>query len=264
MSYTEIYAFDAEGNAKIYGETRNAWRGAMAVWNIMDERHLPPYIPDSVKCLAWYRPEIPYEEIVKCIGFKPGRLNAFFGKGENPVNEIWSLANSLRVPLHERIVLHTTFDRCLVRKKHLHRVIDAFKRFEGETSLKEQADILQKAADDPGIIAVGWNQTSVNADSWYNAGGYDEATEESIPYNCLTGDSHYWLFDELICDENVERWWDELSDVPFDDHDPNHDMVLAEDWRRFKKGTKREDIWRWFDEHHSRGVAYLLNERGSE
>lgn len=24
------------------------------------------------------------------------------------------------------------------------------------------------------------------------------------------------------------------------------------------KGTDKEDIWHWFDEHHSKGVAYLL------
>ena len=26
----------------------------------------------------------------------------------------------------------------------------------------------------------------------------------------------------------------------------------------FPAGTPREDIWRWFDERHSKGVAYLL------
>ena len=63
----------------------------------------------------------------------------------------------------------------------------------------------------------------------------------------------------MVCDENVERWWEELADVPFDDPGPEADMVLAEDWGQFEKGTKREEIWQWFDEHHSRGVAFLMH-----
>ena len=48
MSYTEIFAFNKEGNAYMAGMARNAWRGAMTIWNIMEERHLPPYIPEYV------------------------------------------------------------------------------------------------------------------------------------------------------------------------------------------------------------------------
>ena len=53
-------------------------------------------------------------------------------------------------------------------------------------------------------IAVGWNQTSVNGDTWKNYGGYDEEKDECIPYNCLTMNKHWYLFDEekggLKCD----------------------------------------------------------------
>ena len=34
----------------------------------------------------------------------------------------------------------------------------------------------------------------------------------------------------------------------------------SEDWFVFDKGTEREDIWYWFDEHHSQGVGWLMNE----
>lgn len=105
-------------------------------------------------------------------------------------------------PLRDRIVLFTTFDNCLVKKEDIPRVIEALRAFEGddhkgETNLGEQADILQTIYDDPETIAVGWNQTSVTVESWENIGGYDEEKDEAIPYNCLTGDKHYWLFDEL-------------------------------------------------------------------
>lgn len=196
MSYTEIYAFDKAGLPRLYGEVHNSYRGAMAVWNILDERHLPPYMPEYVKSCNWYRSDMTPEEVERRLGYRPRRTSDYCGK-EKPICEVWNLADNPEIPEHERIVLHTTFDDCLVRAENLPAVIAAFRQFEGDTSLKEQADILQRAADDPEIIAVGWNQTSVNGDSWYNAGGYDHEAEEDIPYNCLTGDKHYWLFDEL-------------------------------------------------------------------
>ena len=54
--------------------------------------------------------------------------------------------------------------------------------------------------EDETCIAVGWNQTSVNADTWlsYN---YDEELEDYVPYNCLEQNEHYWLFDELTTTE---------------------------------------------------------------
>ena len=199
MSYTEIYAFDKAGLPRLYGEVHNSWRGAMAVWNIMEDRHLPPFVPEYIKFCNWYRPGMTAEEIEARNGFKPRRTAPSLsnGKDNDPAREIWNLVDNPEIPEHEKIVLYTTFDNCLVRAENLPAVIAAFRQFEGETSLKEQADILQGAADDPEIIAVGWNQTSVNGDSWYNAGGYDEEAEESLPYNCLTGDKHYGLFDEL-------------------------------------------------------------------
>lgn len=97
----------------------------------------------------------------------------------------------------DRICLFTTFDNCLVKKDDIPKVIEVFRLFKGETSLKEQADILEQMYVDDDCIAVGWNQTSVNGDTWVNLGGYDEDNDESIPYNCLTGTKHYWLFDEM-------------------------------------------------------------------
>ena len=63
---------------------------------------------------------------------------------------------------------------------------------------------------------------------------------------------------ENMTDLDLENLWLELADVPFDDNDPDVDMTLAENWKWFRKGTPREEIWRWFDERHSKGVAFLL------
>lgn len=60
-----------------------------------------------------------------------------------------------------------------------------------------------------------------------------------------------------LSDEFLELKWSELTDVPFDKSATPSGLVLAEDWWRFKKGTDREEIWRFFD-MHSKGAAFLL------
>ncbi len=60
-------------------------------------------------------------------------------------------------------------------------------------------------------------------------------------------------------DGELENLWDSLSDVPFDE-DADGDLILAEDWEMFFKGETREEILHWFDEQHSKGVAWLLYE----
>ncbi len=58
-------------------------------------------------------------------------------------------------------------------------------------------------------------------------------------------------------DRKLEDLWEHLEDVSFEDNAAG-DLVLAETWHHFEAGTTREDIWHWFDERHSKGVAYLL------
>lgn len=58
-------------------------------------------------------------------------------------------------------------------------------------------------------------------------------------------------------DEHLELLWEELSDVAFDETDDGY-LVLANDWYIFDSGTDREEIWHWFDKHHSKGVYSLM------
>ena len=55
-------------------------------------------------------------------------------------------------------------------------------------------------------------------------------------------------------DEELEALWDKFRDVPMN---PDTEK-MEEPFIHFPAGTDREDIWRWFDERHSKGVAYLL------
>lgn len=57
-----------------------------------------------------------------------------------------------------------------------------------------------------------------------------------------------------MTDQELEELWAEFGDVPMD---PETEKI-EEDWNGFPAGTDREEIWHRFDEHHSRGVAWLL------
>lgn len=194
MSATEIFAFDKEGNASLYANAKNAWRGAMAVWGELESRYLPPYIPDHVQHRNWYKPGMTASEIAARLGYAPSRLTTY-PLTDNPLQEIWDLYNSPDVTERDKIVLATTFNDVLVKSADLPRVIDAFVSFGGETNLPEQAQILREILSADKYIAVGWNQTSVNGDTWDNY-YYNSDTGETEPYNCLTGDKHWWLFSE--------------------------------------------------------------------
>lgn len=194
MSYTEIYRFQKDGTAAAHAWVTNPWRGAMAIWQTMEQRHLRQYMPIYVQSKWWYHPHISKAELKKKLGYLPSRI----GPGTNDaIEEIYDLADDPRIPMHERIVLYTTFDKMLVKKEEIPKVIDAFNLFIGETSLPVQAKILERLMERDDWIAVGWNQNSVVSSNWGNCGGYDEAADKEIPYNCLTMMDHKWLFDEL-------------------------------------------------------------------
>lgn len=60
--------------------------------------------------------------------------------------------------------------------------------------------------------------------------------------------------DRSFRDVVVEELWGNLTDIPFNPETEE----LDEPYYIWPKGTDKEDIWRWFDEHHSKSVAYLL------
>lgn len=61
-------------------------------------------------------------------------------------------------------------------------------------------------------------------------------------------------------DAELEKLWDEFTDVPM-----NPDTEKMEDaFLHFPAGTPREDIWHWFDERYSKGIAALLYGRGED
>ena len=55
-------------------------------------------------------------------------------------------------------------------------------------------------------------------------------------------------------DTQLEKLWKQFGDVPMN---PDTEK-MEEPFMDFPAGTDREEIWHWFDERHSKGVAYLL------
>ena len=184
MSYTEIYKFGKDGNAENLGEVRNAFRGAMAVWMEMEKRYLSPYPKPMWMDDADYK-ERGYSRTSASMGLPMG--------GKSPMQEIWDLGDIERVSKQEKIVMLSTLDNVIVMRENIEELREAFESFDGETSLKEQAEIIKEALTDEDVIAVAWNQTSVNADVWTY---YDE-DEEYSQYNILTGEKHWKLFDDF-------------------------------------------------------------------
>lgn len=71
----------------------------------------------------------------------------------------------------------------------------------------------------------------------------------------LLGVSEESLESTLSKDNKIEEMWNAFGDVPLDENE-----CLEASWNDFPKGTHKEEIWYWFDEHHTQGVGWLMNE----
>jgi len=62
-------------------------------------------------------------------------------------------------------------------------------------------------------------------------------------------------------DKEMESLWEKLEDIPFvEDEEGRLILDSDEPWHNFEPGTEREEIWRYFDKKHSKGISYLLYE----
>ena len=57
-----------------------------------------------------------------------------------------------------------------------------------------------------------------------------------------------------VRDEALEKLWSQFADVPMN---PETECI-EEPFMGWSAGSDREEIWHWFDQRHSKGVAYLL------
>ena len=148
----------------------------MAIWNIIDLKYLPPFIP------RW-----------KYLFDDPNHV-CHRTADQDAIKEIWKLYDGDTLSKTDKIVLGTTFDNVVVLKKDMLMVIEAFNNFEGNHSLKEQALILEQIYKSKKYIGCAWNQTSVNGDAWIY--GYTPLSDKQIPYNIKKHTGHYEIFNE--------------------------------------------------------------------
>lgn len=170
MSSTELFGFKEDGSCISIGDIRNSWRGAMAVWIIIEERYLPPYEPEWAK---------GYE-----LSYQPTRTIRAFNtpEKEQPIYQIWDLFKTDKISKIDKIVLGSTFDKVIVESKNYKELLNAFDNFKGETNLKDQANIIRKEGSD--LQAIAWCQNTVS-DPWCE------------DYNINTGEDHWELFEDM-------------------------------------------------------------------
>jgi hypothetical protein len=178
MSSTQISGLTRNRGIRL-GEATNSWLGAMAIWKILEDKYLPPYHPD-------------YPER---IDRKYSRTSAIFNM--NVMRPIWELYKKEEVSYIDKIVLGTTFDNVLIKIENIEKVIIAFEDFKGKTNLKEQVNIIREGLKkNEDVIAIGWNQTSVNENKW-DSTNFDEDEGTSLGYNLEKETDHWYLFDEI-------------------------------------------------------------------
>ena len=78
----------------------------------------------------------------------------------------------------------------------------------------------------------------------------------TIPYDdyCTIHDSLTEIETLREQDSELKELWSEFGDIPIN---PETECI-EERFMGWGVGTHREEIWRWFDDRYSNGVAYLL------
>lgn len=177
MSHTELYRVRADGLIEPADRFGSAWHGAPIVWGKLAEKYL-------------------------------GRNSAAWMLDPRLLRRLWGLADDPAVSRAERITLLSTFDRVLCEAARFSELNWAFDEFLKEhdplgrshCSLMAQAIvILRQTWSYPGVLGVGWRQTSVTDCPWVV---YDEETDEDRPYDINRDKGHWWLFERF---EEAER-----------------------------------------------------------
>ncbi|MDE2102664.1 MAG: hypothetical protein KGL39_35800 [Patescibacteria group bacterium] len=168
MSSTVLFGAPEGGTFRKIASFGNSWGGAAFVWYALSER----YLGDKT---AWMN----------------GR-----------VEELWALAEDVRLQPFERDTLLSTFDRALVRSDGFSCLAASFRTFvaayppgEYVCHLMAQADFLDSLAHGDGDLcfvphAVGWQQTTVGENLWNVRIGEDDTR----PYDLARDTGHFFLF----------------------------------------------------------------------
>jgi hypothetical protein len=132
--------------------------------------------------------------------------------------------------------------------------------FEIQQSLKDLLCEFE-GTEESDIMKVLYDRTVAITELLHDITPHNMSEREASPPELITMDMQYRRkhkkFQE-ISDEQVEKIWEGMVDIPFDEE--YGDLVISQDYYIWSKGTPRDEIWGWFDKHHSAGVYYLLYE----
>ena len=105
-------------------------------------------------------------------------------------------------------------------------------------------EILEEKEKSYVCMRAGWHQKNVLAKREFYR------TKEE----CLAAIIEKYSLNKKFSDEQLEKLWGILGDVPVNDDDE-----IVERFMNFPAGTHKEDVWHWFDEKHSKGVYVLMH-----
>lgn len=162
MSTTTLKRIDADGTITDVSVYQNSWGFGAAIWSELSQRYL-------MGPSAWL-------------------IN------DAQQDALWALARDPRVPRYWRLALTATFDQAVIEGERLKEFAHALRLCAEEihwpnNHLLAIADDLDNFPDD-GLGAC-FHLTSTTSNPWEE---YDEATEDSHPYDIRTGDRHVWVF----------------------------------------------------------------------
>lgn len=169
MSYTEVFLITKDKNCNSE-EFKNAFRGAMYVWNDIATRYAGfEYFPHS-----------DYDDQM----------------------EVWNYYSrhpGVMKP-HEMIVLASTMDGSLVEAHRWKDLVNAFSQYGKEhpnSNYAEQAVAIEGLVELIGIenlMYIAWNQTTIN--NFWGVEYIDE-TDTFEYYDPDQGENHFWVFEHL-------------------------------------------------------------------
>lgn len=83
---------------------------------------------------------------------------------------------------------------------------------------------------------------------------YEKYEDCNTSHNATMDAAYEEISKGIVLDDKVLQFlWQRLGNIPVDD-----DGITEDDFIGYPAGTDREEIWKWFDEHHSEGVAVLI------
>lgn len=174
MSRTELYIIGKDGDIEIYKGYGNSYRGAILLWHNLWRK---------------YYAKLCYPH---------------FNDDKN-IEKLWRVDINLEVPRELRILLASTFDKMMIKIDNLPKYIDAIesvltkKYFEDNGHFKNYPKDLREILKNKNIIAICWNQTSINNGVWIKYDQCPTCREYSIErsYNIFKDKKHQFLFEYL-------------------------------------------------------------------